>query len=290
MIVVALRQHRTAVVAMVALVALTVLAMYDSPLAAASPSDGSPLWFLFYLPMVLGVVFAVFWAAPLVSREYENRTHLFAWGQDVSRLRWIAGKVVVLAGIAVLLSAVVGYFAYGVVHHPLNTGPVGSPTESPQFESHPLVMIAHTLFGFALGLVVSMITRNILLSMGITLVVFVVVQAVNALFRPYYLTPTRVSLPLRPSGDGVEPVPTGRLVVEAGYTDVAGNPMADPPACGGLHGDLPGCLQANGVAGYFEDFLTADRVPALQLIESGGYVLVAGVLLTIVFVMAGRRA
>jgi hypothetical protein len=288
MIAVALRQHRTGIAVMAAFVVLTALVMYDSPLTTAS-TYGSLLWFSSYVPSVVSGVFAVFWAAPLLSREYDNRTHLFAWGQDVSPIRWLAGKVVVLAGAAVLLSVLVGYFAYGVVHHPLNDGMVYSLFE--HFNWHPLVMVSHTLFGFTLGLAASAIIRRTLPAMGFTLVTFGGIRGVTTILRPYYITPTHVFQPFTPSGPTF-PAPQGALVVDVGYADAAGNPMADPPACQIPHGDVAGCLKANGVAGVFEDFHTMDRIPALQLIESGGYLLLAAVLFVIAFAWArrGRRA
>src|SRR5699024_3205344 len=53
-------------------------------------------------------VVAVFWAAPLLAKEYEQRTHLFAWGQDVSPLRWLAGKTLLLASVAVSFAVLLG--------------------------------------------------------------------------------------------------------------------------------------------------------------------------------------
>jgi hypothetical protein len=78
----------------------------------------------------------------------------------------------VLAGTAVLLSAVVGYFGYSVVHHPLN-----DTTMYPLFELfnwHPLVMVSHALFGFTLGLAAGAIIRHTLPAMGLILVVFAI--------------------------------------------------------------------------------------------------------------------
>ena len=41
------------------------------------------------IPLLAGM----FWAAPLVSREYEAGTHRLAWTQSVSPLRWITMKI-----------------------------------------------------------------------------------------------------------------------------------------------------------------------------------------------------
>jgi len=55
---------------------------------------------LMTLPLLLGV----FIAAPLLSREFEQRTYLFAWSQSITSLRWAVVKLGLL-GAAVLTSA-----------------------------------------------------------------------------------------------------------------------------------------------------------------------------------------
>jgi hypothetical protein len=56
------------------------------------------------LPLVVGV----FWGAPLLAREVEQGTIRLAFTQSVSRRRWLAVKLGVLAGVAVLLGLAVG--------------------------------------------------------------------------------------------------------------------------------------------------------------------------------------
>src|ERR1700674_4578707 len=54
--------------------------------------------------MTLPVLLGVFIAAPLLSREFEQRTHLFAWSQSITKLRWVVAKLGLLAAV-VLVSA-----------------------------------------------------------------------------------------------------------------------------------------------------------------------------------------
>src|SRR5664279_1435858 len=49
---------------------------------------------LIAIPLLAGM----FWAAPLVSSEYEAGTHRLAWTQSVSPLRWITIKLVLIFG------------------------------------------------------------------------------------------------------------------------------------------------------------------------------------------------
>lgn len=54
--------------------------------------------------MTLPVLLGVFIAAPLLSREFEQRTHLFAWSQSITKLRWVLVKLGLFAAV-VLISA-----------------------------------------------------------------------------------------------------------------------------------------------------------------------------------------
>jgi hypothetical protein len=48
------------------------------------------------------VLAGMFWAARLVSREYEAGTHRLAWTQSVSPLRWIGTKIGLIFGVTAL--------------------------------------------------------------------------------------------------------------------------------------------------------------------------------------------
>src|SRR5580658_2123123 len=48
---------------------------------------------LYAVPVIIGI----FWGAPLVAREIEAHTHRLIWNQSVTRTRWLAIKLTVLA-------------------------------------------------------------------------------------------------------------------------------------------------------------------------------------------------
>jgi hypothetical protein len=48
--------------------------------------------------VAVAVLAGMFWAAPLVSREYEAGTYRLAWTQSVSPLRWIGTKISLIFG------------------------------------------------------------------------------------------------------------------------------------------------------------------------------------------------
>lgn len=233
-----------------------------------------------------GVV-AAFWAAPLLSREYEQRTHLFAWSQDVSAARWLAGKTLVLTVAAVALALLLGTAAQimisqfdsvtvtGTVARRLNSI---NPFGMPYFEAVPLVQVGYTLFGFALGLVLSMTTRRTLLSMGLALAGFIITRAVVATtLRPHYLPPVRVTSPL--GADGPFDRPEDVLYVDAGLLGPAGNPVDYPQACmvgrRTTQAEHLDCMHEHGVVGTYREYQPAGRLDTFQLIEFGLFTVLA---------------
>lgn len=226
---------------------------------------------------------AVFWAAPLLSREYEQRTHLFAWSQDVSALRWLAGKTFVLGAAAVVLALLLGTVG-NVMLQELNAATAGrdypliSAFNMPFFEVAPLVQVGYALFGFALGLTVSALSRRTVLSMGVTFGIFVAVRmAVAGALRPYYFPPVRKTFPL-----GTSPrfwsLPEQALYVDGGYVNAAGQEIDYPLACTGpvsSRGAHQECLREQGVVGTFRDFQPIDRLEEFHLIEFGIFTVLA---------------
>lgn len=126
------RQHR-AVVGLTAFI--VVLAVLPTPQPLDS-FDG-----LVVLAFAPGV--AVFWGAPLLAREFEERTHLVAWGQDVTPARWIAVKCALLAAVLVVL---------------------GTPLGPDQ--------VLRAVFGFFLGVGVGLVLRRTVAAMAVTFVLY----------------------------------------------------------------------------------------------------------------------
>ncbi|GIF46129.1 ABC-2 family transporter [Asanoa ferruginea] len=61
-----------------------------------------------FIGNLLPVAVGVFWGAPLLAHEVEQGTIRLAFTQSVSRRRWLAAKLGVLGGVAVLLGLAVG--------------------------------------------------------------------------------------------------------------------------------------------------------------------------------------
>ncbi|GAA1957976.1 hypothetical protein [Amycolatopsis minnesotensis] len=234
---------------------------------------------------------AVFWAAPLLSKEYEQRTHLLVWSQDVSPLRWLAVKTTVLAVVAVAFSVALGVTASFMMHRileaPAQYPPVFSLFRSPYFDDVALTQAAYALFGFALGLAVSAICRRTVTSMGVTLALFVGVRAVVERFvRPYFQTPVRETNPIGVDGPATSVMQPNSLSVASGNLDAAGNPIDFPRVCNtgsSVHTaqDYHACLRQNGVVSNYRDFQPADRLGFFQFAEFGVFVVLAAVLLLV---------
>jgi hypothetical protein len=234
-----------------------------------------------------GLLVAVFAAAPLVSREYEQRTYLVAWSQDVSASRWLAVKFALLAAVATVLLAVLGGAASVLAHRIHNVNSSYSLFDDVPFAATPLMQASYALFGFSLGLAISALIRRTVPAMGLTLVVFIATRLLVARERPYFMPPLRHVTAV----GGYQYLDLGEnaLYVGGGYADAAGVPMADPcsPSAVVLHSteQWRTCLRDHGVVSQYSDYQPGSRMGTFHLIEEGIFVGLAAVL----FVLAWWR-
>jgi hypothetical protein len=288
---VAWRQHRlvlvgTGILVLVGAAAMVVTGLVVDPnVVPPMRSDWIDPGFFTACVTGYGGVVAVFWAAPLLSREYEQRTHLFAWSQDVSAARWLAGQLLLLVAAAVALAIVLGAAGDFMVSQTRSEYAFSMP----DFQAVPLVQVGYALFGFALGLVASALTRRTVLSMGLTAAGYIAVRVFVAnVWRPYYQTPIRVSEPVGSEGSAMPLSETMRLYVDSGWLDAAGNPVDYPITCMNTSysevGQQYDCLRQNGAVSYYSDYQPGDRLGAFRLIEFGIFVALAAAL----FVLAWR--
>lgn len=230
---------------------------------------------------------AVFWGAPLIAQEYEQRTHLLAWTQDITPRRWLAGKLVLVGGLAVVLATMLGTAAQHLAHTVNAARPADASSDPVSmfkavfFEASPLVIAAYTICGFALGTAVSAIWRRNVPAMGVTLAVFAGIRLLTRIvFRQQYLPP-KIAL-----GD-LQSVPTlgpDALQVEnLGIGDAAGHPATMPSQCENIVSDSlepwEQCLRSHGITHSLNSYQPGDRIPTFQLIEAGIFLTLAAVFL-----------
>ena len=185
--------------------------------AFASHYDNAILMSQYGLPAVFAIIGALI-GAPLVAREVEQRTHLAAWTQSVSRRRWYAAKTSALAaGLAVagLIAGTVNAW----LQDQLTAGDTASSRWS-WFTSANLALAGEAVLAFALAVAFGALLRRTLPAIGAALAGFTVlllvarwsVQALTPVSKttgPHFTAPpgswvlgsgTRAPVPYHPAG------------------------------------------------------------------------------------------
>jgi ABC-type transport system involved in multi-copper enzyme maturation permease subunit len=177
---------------------------------------------LYAAPAVIGI----FWGAPLVARELEAHTHKLAWNQSVTRTRWLAVKLGVLAlaamAFAGLLNLMLSWWSSPIDSAAsLNPGHgIGFARIAPVlFDVRGVAPIAYAAFAFALGVTLGALIHRTVPAMAATLVVFIIVMiAMPSLVRPNLIAPEHANVAL-----------TAVNVVGIRGTEVIATPAYLPP-------------------------------------------------------------
>jgi hypothetical protein len=204
------RQFRTqALFAAAALAAIAVYLVYlgfrirddYTEVVGCQPSDcatarhafneayGGQLTIISVLLLVTPALIGIFWGAPLITRELEERTDRLVWNQSVTRTRWLATKLVFLA---LASAAVAGLFSLLLTWSASRYDQlIGERFVALYFATRNVVPVGYAAFAFVLGTVIGLIVRRTLLAMALTLAVFAVVQliVVPNVLRQHLMTP-----------------------------------------------------------------------------------------------------
>jgi hypothetical protein len=266
-------------------------------------AGGPTVGFVSLIVLATPVLAGLFLGAPMVAAEFEAGTTQFAWMQGITRARWFAVK----AGWLLLAAA-----AWGGVIAALTTW-WASPTNAEhgsefypgRFDVLYLVPVGYAVFAMALGIGAGALIRRTVPAMAVTLGGFIAARvAVTLWLRPHYLSAVTVTRNLthefQPSGsfwlirqDARNPA--GQLM--AGPQDQAaafGVPVSSlPKACAGLanpQGGLTSSCRA-ALTGFrsFVTYQPASRFWPFQGIETGVFVVIAAILLTVTAVVLIRR-
>jgi hypothetical protein len=169
------------------------------------------------LPAVFAMIGA-FIGAPLVAREVEQRTHLAAWTQSVSRRRWYAAKTSALAAGLAVAGLIAGMVNAWLQHH-FTAGDTASSRWS-WFASASLALAGEAVLAFALAVAFGAVLRRTLPAIGgamagFTLLLLAARWAVQALTPaskttgPHFTAPpgswilgstTNAAVPYHPAG------------------------------------------------------------------------------------------
>jgi hypothetical protein len=257
----------------------------------------------FLVIMTLGapVLVGLFWGAPLIAAELETGTTRFAWMQSVTRKRWFGVK----AGWALVAAVVWGGVISGLVtwwSGPNNA--LHRDAFNPgRFDIMYITPVGYALFAMALGICAGVLLRRTLPAIAVTLAGFIGVRAAIALWlRPHYMhavtttysvlggyTPAgsywQLAQGIRTPGGQVVPQPNGLAAfnIPSDYL---------PRACAALtqRGShiTPSCRAAlDGFRGFIT-YQPASRYWAFQGIETGIFIALAAILVTVAAVVLLR--
>jgi hypothetical protein len=123
------------------------------------------------LPAAFAIIGAMI-GAPLVAREVEQRTHLTAWTQSVSRRRWYVTKIAALAT-ALAVAGLIAGTANAWLQHQLTAGDI-TTTRWSWFVSINLALAGEAALAFALGAGFGALLRRTLPAIGAALAGFIV--------------------------------------------------------------------------------------------------------------------
>ena len=121
---------------------------------------------LIAVPLLAGV----FWAAPLISREYEAGTHRLAWTQSISPLRWVLTKIALVFGALVAAALGLGLLTTWTLD-PL-VGAFGGRYNTAWYDTQGIVPAACMVFALAVGVATSAVFRRTIPAMAVTLVAY----------------------------------------------------------------------------------------------------------------------
>ncbi|SFR29864.1 ABC-2 family transporter protein [Lentzea waywayandensis] len=169
------------------------------------------------LIIVMPILIGVFIGAPLFAQELENGTHVLAFTQSVSRTRWMLSKLVVALVPALVVVVVLQYLVWWWLTAAGTLGPRVNGAWNPvNFGIDHVSPIAYTLFAFALGAFIGVVSRRTLVAMTAAFGVFVAVRFVLVgQVNRFVPSERRVAVDAPAARDG-------GLQVGSGWLDAAG--------------------------------------------------------------------
>ena len=251
--------------------------------AGGNDLTGFYVWLRLLGTALIGVpaVIGAFWGAPLLTREFEDRTYRMAWTQSITRSRWLATKIA-LAGVVTI--AVVAVFAMVFTWW---SGPIdstGNRIGTANFAQRGIVPIGYALFGLTLGALVGTILRRTIPAMAASLTGLLIVRMfVQKVVRSRLIGAESVNVPsFGPSG-------LGGWILSSRTVDAAGQTLSKPAAEGTLtaachitretpdvDAALAVCAQKFGIHDIAQVH-TGDHFWALQTAELGLFVALAAI-------------
>ncbi len=245
---------------------------------------------LLLLPILLGAIVG----APLLAREYEQRTHQLAWLQSITRTRWLSVKLGVVLGTGLLGAG--GLMVLLIWWYSPFSQVIGSFNQV-AFDFSGPVLIAATVLSLALGIFAGTLTRRTVFAIFLTLALILAIRiGVEFNLRPNYEPQITVTWPLD-KGDpyltrGDQPPITLGIQdwnLGQGFLDAQGNKVQGV-RCNSAQAQTPlQCMQASGYRGNYLSYQPADRFWTFQWIETGIYLATSALALGATVWLVRRR-
>jgi hypothetical protein len=215
------------------------------------------------LPILLGALVG----APLVAREFEQRTHLLIWMQSIPRARWLTVMVGLVLGAGLLAAG--GVLAlllwwYSPFAHLLGR------FRPPAYDFSGPVLPAATVLALALGIVAGTLTRRSVAAILLALVLFLAIRVpVELVLRPNFAPPIAVTWPIEQDNPPVN-LSLQDWEIAQGWLDAQGK-KTDSFRCSSPTQTRVECLQEDGYRANYLTYQPADRFWTFQWAETGIY-------------------
>jgi len=231
--------------------------------------------------LLLPILFGVLVGAPLIAREYEQRTRLLLWMQSVTRTRWLVVTLALVLGTVVLASAIL-LALLNWWYQPFDQ--LSGKFNQVAFDFTGPVFVASALMALAVGIAVGALTRRTVLAIFLTLVLITAIHIVVEFnLRPNYEPQVVVTWPFAQGNDrgslgqdnppitlGKEDWDLGRGILDPHGNRTDGIFCNKPPPTNILQ-----CAQDEGYRGNYLAYQPADRFWTFQWIETGIYVAIS---------------
>ena len=236
--------------------------------------------------LIVPLLFGLFWAAPLVAKEYEDGTQNLVWTQGVSRRHWLSTNVW-----WVFLAAVLWSGSLAILVSWWRSPENALDARFNAFDIQGIVPVAYAIFAVALGLAAGSTFRRILPAIATTLGGFAAVRILLAIYvRPHYMAPLKKELSLAFSTNGA---PAGSWILSSGLVGPNGHYYGEgislnalPQACRtGAFGGKGASLQCMASHGFRQmiTYQPASRFWAFQGIEAAVFTLLAAGLVLLAY-------
>jgi hypothetical protein len=230
-------------------------------------------WWIVVVGTVAPALVGMFVGAPMIAREVENGTQLLVWTQGITRRRWFLSRCALVAGGGTLGATALAAAAQGWFNMQHAVASPLSVTQWDGFEIGAPVVIAYTLFAFALGVAAGAVVRRTVPAMAATLVTFIATRVAIALIaRPNYVTPLTQRGSVAGESYAFGPGGAGAANAWSVGPTVLYNPAGKPIPFGFCIGSGPGCFTHVTAV---QQYQPGDRFWLFQGIEAAIFIVLA---------------